>query len=417
MTTPKLIWIPLAICLALASYSTKFAGAAWTWFLLAGLASLWIRRSTPSQPASQAHELARTWLIFTAMALVLKTIPTLYWQDPWAERHAELRLFLGALGLYGLTRAAPLDKQAMRYLTFAGAIFCTAGLITMLLYGQWGTPTNSIPWAAGMAFVSCWLLGVFYMDATTWSRWLTLAGSIIGLMAVLASEKRGAYGLVIILPCLAWILWRHKIAGLLAPQIASKRSWGIYAGCALLVVGSLWGLQKSPVIVKPVIAIQVALEELRKSQSSLSDNYNSSVGARLYLWKRSVEAIRQSPWIGYGHAQRKQLLQTWANDTQLANPPVFGHVHNDYLHTLLDHGIWGLASFLSYAAGLLFVISKLVRQQAHTSAYTLTGILVMHLTTTQTNVNFSHNYYPTMLSLMICFTLWFYSKSETTKAP
>ena len=92
LTTPKIIWIPLAICLALASTSTRFAGAAWAWFLLAGLASLWITRASEhgTPPNTQAHELARTWLIFTAVALALKTVPMLYWHDPWAERHAEL---------------------------------------------------------------------------------------------------------------------------------------------------------------------------------------------------------------------------------------------------------------------------------------------------------------------------------------
>ena len=395
------------MCLALASISTRFAGAAWAWFLLAGLASLWITRASAhgTPPNPQAHELARTWLIFTAVALALKTVPMLYWHDPWAERHAELRLFLGAVGLYGVTRLQGLSQKAQQYLTLAGSIYCTAGLGIILHYGQFGTPTNSIPWAAGMAMVSCWLLGIFYTRAACWTRWLALAGSIAGLLAVLASEKRGAYALLIVLPCMTWFLWRQQANNPAKPMKTGK-SLAIYVACIVVGAASLWSLRSTPLIQRPTNAITIAIQELKQSHESLSANYHSSVGARLYLWKQSTQAATKSLWIGYGHDQRKALLQKWAHDTHLADPLIFGHVHNDYLHALLDHGLWGLASFLSYAAGLIVLIVKLARQQSWPSAATLGGILIMHLTTAISNVNFAHNYYPTLLSLMIGITLW-----------
>ena len=46
--------------------------------------------------------MTKIWLITTAVALLLKTVPMIYWADPQSERHAEFRLLLGALGLYGL---------------------------------------------------------------------------------------------------------------------------------------------------------------------------------------------------------------------------------------------------------------------------------------------------------------------------
>ena len=340
----------------------------------------------------------------------------LYWHDPWAERHAEFRLFLGALGLYGLTRLPGLSQKAQQYLTVAGSVYCTAGLGIILLYGQFGTPTNPIPWAAGMALVSCWLLGIYFTHTAIWTRWLALAGSIAGLLAVLGSEKRGAYGLLIVLPFMAWVLWRqHTNSQKRSAQ--TTKSWTIYAACFLLSVVSLWSLRESPVIQRPTTAIALAAQELKQSHESLSANYHSSVGARLYLWTQSIQAAAESPWIGYGHDQRKQLLQKWANDTRLAEPLVFGHVHNDYLHTLLDHGLWGLASLLSYAFGLLVLVMKLARRQLWAGSATLAGILAMHLTTAFSNVNFAHNYYPTMLSLMVCITLWSVAEPQTTKAP
>lgn len=385
---------------------------------MAGLVSLWITRSnTHAPPDPLAHDLARTWLMFTALAFFLKAIPMLYWHDPWAERHAELRLFLGAVSLYGLTRLYALSQKAQQYLTLAGLICCTAGLGIMLLLGPGSSPTNLIPWAAGMALVSCWLMGMSFTHTTSWHRRLALVGSIIGLMAVLASEKRGAYGLLIVLPCMAWFFRWLQTTNQPTAMNKPGKSWTIYVACAILGVVSLWSLKNTPLIQRPTNAIAVAIQELKGSQKSLSDNYNTSVGARLYLWTQSIKASSESPWIGYGHDQRKQLLQKWANDTHLDEPLVFGHVHNDYLHTLLDHGLWGLASFLSYAVGLMVLAFKLARIQSWAGSTTLVGFLAMHVSTALSNVNFAHNYYPTMLSLMICITLWSSGRPHTTKAP
>lgn len=417
--TPKLIWIPLTVFFAMASVSSKFAGVAWTWSLLAGLASLWITRTSSNETAkpSLANELARIWLIFTTVALVLKSIPMLYWHDPWAERHAEIRLVLGALGVYGLTRMRALSQQATHYLSLAGFTFCATGLVIILLYGRNSAPTNPIPWAAGVALVSCWLLSIFFNQEAShrgW-RWLSLLASITGLMTVLVSTSRGAYGLLIVLPCMAWLLWTRRNVHKTTQK--TKRTWSIIAVCALLVSITFWSLKNTPLIQLPASAIAVAAQEFKNSQSSLSNNYNTSVGARLYLWTRSADAIAKSPWIGYGHDQRKELLKQWAHDTPLSNPFVYGHVHNDYLQTLLDHGLWGLASFLTYAVGLMVLIRRLAQRQCKTTAVALFGMLLMHLTTALSNTNFAHNYYPTMLSLMIGITLWSSSVSETTKAP
>jgi len=320
------------------------------------------------------------------------------------------------VGLYGLTRLTTLSHQALRYLALAGIFYCASGLFIILLRGLDSPPTNPIPWAAGMALVSCWLLGIFFTHTATWTRWLALAGSTIGLLTVLASQKRGAYGLLIVLPCMAWFLWRQQTSSQPVRKKTGK-TWAIYAACAVLGAASLWSLRSTPVIQRPTSAITIAIQELKNSQTSLSDNYNTSVGARLYLWTQSAKAAAQSPWIGYGHDQRKQLLHKWASGTHLADPFIFGHVHNDYLHTLLDHGLWGLASFLSYAAGLIVLMFKLARRQSWTGSTTLAGILAMHLSTAFSNVNFAHNYYPTLLSLMICITLWSAGQPETTKAP
>jgi O-antigen ligase len=121
--------------------------------------------------------------------------------------------------------------------------------------------------------------------------------------------------------------------------------------------------------------------------------------------------------MGYGHAGRLNLLLQWENETKLAAPKRLGHVHNEYLHSLLDHGIFGLLSFSIYLLGFIILISKLKYNQNYIQASAIFGILFMHMSTALSNVNFAHNYYPTILSLVVCIILWSSSTSFTTKAP
>ena len=107
-----LFWRPLTILLAASTLNTKTPGFAWLLFMLAGLWAWWQSRrasDAPVQaleaadtlPESPHRSLARIWLLTTLAALLLKTVPMLYWGDPWEERHAELRLFWVRWGFTG----------------------------------------------------------------------------------------------------------------------------------------------------------------------------------------------------------------------------------------------------------------------------------------------------------------------------
>lgn len=112
-------------------------------------------------------------------------------------------------------------------------------------------------------------------------------------------------------------------------------------------------LSQTPIFQRPVQSAQDALSEMRVSYQSTAAGANSSVGARLYMWQNSLIAIQDSPWIGHGHDTRKKLLLQWAQAAQSDEVKRLGHVHNEYLHQWIDHGLWGLSSQLLYLAGLL----------------------------------------------------------------
>ena len=130
------------------------------------------------------------------------------------------------------------------------------------------------------------------------------------------------------------------------------------------------------------------------------------MGARLYMWQQSLIAIEQSPWIGHGHDGRKSLMQQWAQSAQSDEVRRLGHVHNEYLHQLLDHGLLGLCSQLLYLAGLALLGWRLLKHQQHAAGLALSGMAFVHLTSSLSNVNFAHNYYTASLALMIGLSLW-----------
>ncbi len=410
-----LFWLPLTLLLAASTLSTKAAGIAWLWFVLAGLFAWWQSRhmtrcevSATSAPTSQNTiyiGIAKIWLFTTAAALLFKTMPMIYWADPWGERHAEFRLLLGALGLYGLCQL-PLERMRRAYLNadyFAWvgsglAVACALALWLVLVKSSDAAPTNRIPWACALAISTCTLLALARV-ATDWRlHYFWLAASFAGLLAVLASDVRGAYGLVLVWPAMAFYLFKVKPT---ATVPHSRLKTALLALAALLLVAVLI---PSPFVQKPLQRIQGALSEVKSSQLSLPQGANSSSGARLYMWQRSLEAIKESPWIGYGRAGRIAHIQKWGDEATSSTVKSLGHLHNEYLQTLMDHGLWGLASLLSYSLGMLLMARKLrashdVRHKALAAG--LAGVVFMLMSSGMSNMNFAHNYYPTVLSLAV----------------
>jgi O-antigen ligase len=409
-----IFWLPLTLMLAASTLNTKAAGFAWLWFILAGLLASWHSRQAATSghgsevSASQAPvgaDIAKIWLITTAAALLLKTVPMIYWADPWGERHAEFRLLLGALGLYGLCqlplerlRRAYLDANYFAWVGSALAVACALALWLVLVKSSDAAPTNRIPWACALAISTSTLLAMARVVKGWRLRYFWLAASLAGLLAVLASDVRGAYGLVLVWPALALYLFKVKPIKTV-PRARLKTALLTVAALLLVTV-----LIPSPFVQKPLQRMQIAWPEYESSQVSAAQGANSSVGARLYMWQRSLEAIKESPWVGYGRAGRIAHIQQWGDEATSPVIKSLGHLHNEYLQTLMDHGLWGLASLLSYSLGMLLMARKLRTSddvQHKALAAGLAGVVFMLMSSGLSNMNFAHNYYPTVLSLAV----------------
>lgn len=406
------IALPLLMLLAISSLSTKAMGAAWVLLTITGLWGLW--RTRQSATTSTAPWI-KTWLIATAVAMALKTVPTLYWADPWAERHGEIRLLLGAVAVWGLSRWKVLGTLTTGRIADALSLSSALGLAWVLAYGRGEVCTHPIPWAVSMAMVSGWLLHQGLSDQTLRpqrQRWLL--GGLLGLLAVLASQSRGAFGIVLWWGvALLHHAWQQR-------QHAPSHQRLLWQAClaATVLIGTVWALSYTPVLQRPMQSLHDAVEQITVSRQSAAAGSNSSVGSRLYMWQKSQEAITESPWIGHGHNGRKQALASWAAQANSHEVSRLGHLHNELLNQLVDHGLWGLASQLAYIAGLLVMALQLLRAQQKTAVMAIGCVCFMHLSSSMSNVNFSHNYYTTALSMMVMLSLWMANdghKKRTTK--
>lgn len=391
--------------LALSSLSSKATGLAWVLLVLTGMWE-WTQRHQGLRP-NDAAPLLKVWSMITLIALLSMTIPMVYWSDPWGERHGELRLFIGALALYALGHFKSLGQDTLSGIAHALSLSSAAGLIWVVMYGRENVSTHPIPWAGSLAMISTLLLALsLKSDFQLVHRRIWFSGGLLALMAVLASQSRGAFGVVPwwLVVCSHHCWSRRKSMAMVAPITPPKFKRRALIVAALLIGVAL--MSQSPILKRPLESIQQATHELAISQQSVENGANSSVGARIYLWQQSWTAIQESPWIGIGHDGRKEKLAQWAEMAHSTTIKNLGHVHNEYLNQWLDHGLPGLFSQLFYIFGLIWLSWKLHKIHQTASALAIAGICFVHASSSLSNVNFAHNQYTTTLSLLISISLW-----------
>ena len=111
---------------------------------------------------------------------------------------------------------------------------------------------------------------------------------------------------------------------------------------ALMAVGGLFIVLKNPVIRERII-------DSNKPNAHYSENKYGEGGLslRTYKWRYTMQAIKDSPWVGSGTGDAQDVLQTYykKNDFTIGYENRF-NAHNQYLQVLLEFGIVGLASLL-----------------------------------------------------------------------
>jgi O-antigen ligase len=405
---PRLSLTLFLAALVFAGVHTKMAGAAWLMLAATGFHGWW--KSKDSLPGPFAPDSAHTqavrsatgiWLIAALAAILFKAVPMFYWASTWNERHAELRLLIGALGTYGLLFVA-LPRKFLRWLGLATGVACLGAVVLLVHLGPSATPTNRIPWASGVALLILAALGFSFLRHGL-ERLLLAVASILGIGAILLlSDVRGAMAVTPI-GLVLWLLLSFNEKR--APR-RSRSFRGKVAVAATVIGMAVFALTSTTQpLPKTQTRIELAADQAQDFFRNAPDTQNTSVGARLHLWRQSLPEITSNLTWGVGKEQRFALINQWGKELNSHVIQRLGHVHNDYLQTLLEHGFWGLASFLSYALGLLLAARALWHGGLKNQALVIGSIAIMHSIASITNMNFAHNYYPTLLSLSVSITL------------
>lgn len=391
------LWLVLA-GIAVAPLSTKTAGAAWVFFCVFGAWAALRRPRIDLHPGDDRA--ARTWLIACLIGLALEMLATAIWGDPWDELHAPIRLMLAAAATLGLVRRFRFGENFRDVFAHALSLACIAAAALAAWKGddRESYPTNVIPWAVAVGIMVCLLLPRT-LDATRPLRlrlgWMVAA--LVGLVAVVLTQTRGAYGVVL------WAVLFYAVA-ILRRRSVTRHGVGLCIALALVLVAA--GTLLPHVIQTSTQRITLAVHEfeLAAEADKPGDGANSSVGARVYLWQMAVRGFVSSPLIGIGGEERKRRIKALGEKTHSPMILGLGHVHNQYLHAAMDHGLLGLVAVLTWIAGLALAVRRLGPQAAE-ARWQLAGILFMHATASLSNVNFAHTYYGVMLSLSISLVL------------
>jgi O-antigen ligase len=387
------------VLVALSPAFTKAGGLLFFVFLAWGLWGAWRWPRVAIESS-----LARDWLIIATAALVFRAAATVLWGDSWGGRHFEGRFFLMALAAWCLLKVCSLSRSQKGAIDFALALACWVALAVVWVVGR-DTPTNALPWAAGVSFVVCVLLGRLFAPRLGWAvRGALLVSGIGGVAAVLLSQSRGSYGVLVCLAVALLVMsWRFafKRHGRMVWRYAFVLAAGVVAIAAIFPQ-----LYRAPQerVHEAVQQASKLVDELRRGQVSTSA-LDTSVGARLYMWVRAFDETDRFALTGVGQRQRQAWVKDLGRQSGSEVIASLDHLHSDPLTIWFEHGLLGLASYLSVALGLVWLAWR-ARVLGAGAFMALAGMAFMHITAGLTNFNTIHNFYGVMLSLCILLTLW-----------
>ncbi|MFH7765853.1 O-antigen ligase family protein [Acinetobacter sp. BSP-28] len=92
--------------------------------------------------------------------------------------------------------------------------------------------------------------------------------------------------------------------------------------------------------------IQKRLQEFKSDEYNIThnQNYNSSVGTRLSLWKLSLEKFKEAPITGIGIVEFKEDICELNQQGKIGECTI--HAHNIFFQVLATHGLLGLLALL-----------------------------------------------------------------------
>jgi O-antigen ligase len=178
---------------------------------------------------------------------------------------------------------------------------------------------------------------------TTVTRAALLASGILGLMLLLLRKDRFHRGLLI-------------------------------AGAASMLIGFML------ILASPTINKKLRVSEgVQDMSSATSQNYDTSLGARIVMWRVAWQMFERSPWVGLGPNAFQPEFKRMIESGKLPRVYPYKNAHSDVLHQLATGGLLGLLAYLGIIVGPLIFFGRALRHaghDAHQRLYAAAGLLV-----------------------------------------
>ncbi|AHG86865.1 hypothetical protein F544_16370 [Bibersteinia trehalosi USDA-ARS-USMARC-190] len=223
------------------------------------------------------------------------------------------------------------------------------------------------------------LTSAFYFKQQQ-SKWFILAllATSLGIFTCLLNQARGAWVAAPFIVISLFVLNRHLLSKSVVVTLLIAAAIGAFFAGHL--VQKRWSQ-----------AQQEITYYLEKNDG------NTSVGARLDMWKSALIGIQEKPLFGWGLEGVKQLRKKHYEQRIISEyASQFTHAHNQYLHDANVRGLCGLAALLALFFVPLSIFFKKMRQERNNTQNHLWGSLgIIHILSTMgyclTQAFFSHN--------------------------
>ena len=284
----------------------------------------------------------------------------------WRELNDYLSFMLLPFGVWGLRTYRP--KAEWFWLGLAAGALGAAALSGYQAYAlglRAGGHTHPIQFG-NIALLFGVLCTVRALANWRWSLFngAMVLGAIAGVAASVFSQTRGGWLAVLLI--LSWVLTQATRGW------ARTKRWGLSA---------LFAVVLAVPVLQPNGIVQQRIGEAAAEVNAFFETgkQDTSVGARLAMWRVAVQSIGDAPWIGHGN-------QGWTEvrDAAIANGALssfsakFGHLHNEYLNVAFKRGLIGLAFYLGMLVLPMLYFFKLYLHHANAEvrALAMAGMVV-----------------------------------------
>jgi O-antigen ligase len=254
--------------------------------------------------------------------------------------------------------------------------------------------TNNEIYFGNMAALVCVLLlaaGLMGRDLRWQTRVFFLLCSMLAAFASVSSGSRSsALALLALIPIMAM---RHKD---LLHKIFS------------LLVALTLGISAALLAASPTLQQKLRITEFAIDlQQAQSKHFDTSIGARMEMWRAAWDMFQKHPLVGVGPKRFAVELEERMASGQTARIPRFSQAHSQFLHAAATGGIVLVLAYLCLTfAPIVFFVRRLRQTEHNTEKHMLAAmgliIIASHLLFGLTNAVFDLQVYSAVYPALLC---------------